>query len=137
MHPRGTSSRVPMHSRVTIFSTSLTTTNPRRELKPMHQMQCQEHTKCSSPSLSNPTKATKAMEEYERKNKDKHQEIQDLDPQGSPHKEASCVGGLVPGQGHPGERNLSRQGWPRLGCSWAELGRRTADCLRAISRTEC
>src|SRR4051812_33839905 len=32
-----TSSRVPMHSRVTIFSTSLTTTNPRRELKLMHQ----------------------------------------------------------------------------------------------------
>src|SRR4051812_17466155 len=27
-----------MHSRVTIFSTSLTTTNPRRELKPMHQL---------------------------------------------------------------------------------------------------
>jgi hypothetical protein len=47
-----------------------TTTNPRRELKPMHQMQWQEHTKCSSPPLSNPTKATKAMEEYERKNKE-------------------------------------------------------------------
>src|SRR3954469_5051322 len=25
----------------------------------------------------------------------------------------------------------------RLGCSWAELGRRTADCSKAISRTEC
>ena len=59
-----------MHSRVTIFSTSLTTTNPRRELKAMHQMQWQEHTKCSSPPLSNPTKATKSMEEYERKNKE-------------------------------------------------------------------
>src|SRR3954466_3412593 len=76
-----------MHSRVAIFSTSLTTTNPRREIKPMHQMQWQEHMKCSSPPLSNPTKATKAMEEYERKNKEKHQELQDLDPQGSPHKE--------------------------------------------------
>ena len=32
--------------------------------------QWQEHTKCSSPPLSNPTKATKAMEEYERKNKE-------------------------------------------------------------------
>src|SRR3954465_7659496 len=82
-----TSSRVSMHSRVTIFSTSLTTTNPRRELKPMHQMQWQEHTKCSSPPVSNPTKATKAMEEYERKNTEKHQELQDLDPQGSPHLE--------------------------------------------------
>src|SRR3954466_13940190 len=69
--PRVTSSRVPTHSRESIFSTSLTTTpNPRRELKPMHQMQWQEHTKCSSPSLSNPTKETKPMEEYERKNKE-------------------------------------------------------------------
>src|SRR3954470_23252580 len=92
--PRVTSSRVPTHSRETIFSTSLTTTpNPRRELKPMHQMQWQEHTKCSSPSLSNPTKATKAMEEYERKNKEKHQELQDLDPQGSPHLEEIWLGG--------------------------------------------
>src|SRR3954469_14988589 len=30
----------------------------------------EEHTKCSSSPLSNPTKATKAMEEYERKNKE-------------------------------------------------------------------
>src|SRR4051812_37812889 len=82
-----------MHSRVTIFSTSLTTTNPRRELKPMHQMQWQEHTKFSSPPLSNPIKATKAMEEYERKNIEKHQELQDLDPQGSPNKKESLLGG--------------------------------------------
>src|SRR3954470_24575908 len=81
-----------MHSRVTIFSTSLTTTNPPRELKPMHQMQWQEHTKCSSPPLSNPAKETKSMEEYERMNKEKHQELQDLDPQGSPHKEESSLG---------------------------------------------
>jgi hypothetical protein len=32
-------------------------------------MQWQEHTKCSNPSLSISTKATNAMEEYERKNK--------------------------------------------------------------------
>src|SRR3954468_12080908 len=82
-----------MHSRVTIFSTSLTTTNPRRELKPMHQMQWQEHTKCSSPPLSNPTKATKAMEEYERKNKENIKELQDQDPQGSPHLEEIWLGG--------------------------------------------
>ena len=25
----------------------------------------------------------------------------------------------------------------RLGCSWAELGRRTTDCPKSISRTEC
>src|ERR1041385_5175768 len=25
----------------------------------------------------------------------------------------------------------------RLGCSWAELGKRTADCSKTISRTEC
>src|SRR3954470_22803210 len=87
---RVTSSRVPTHSRETVFSTTLTTTtNPRRELKPMHQMQWQEHRKCSSPSLSNPTKATKAMEEYEMMNKEEHQELQDLVPQGSPHKEGS------------------------------------------------
>src|SRR4051812_48417443 len=82
-----------MHSRVTIFSTSLTTMNPQRELKPMQQMQWQEHTKCSSPPLSNPTKATKDMEEYERKNKEKHQELHDLDPQGSPHLEEIWLGG--------------------------------------------
>ena len=35
----------------------------------MHQMQWQGHTECPSPSLSNPTKATNAREENERKNK--------------------------------------------------------------------
>jgi hypothetical protein len=44
--------------------------NLRGELKPMHQIQWQEHTKCSNPSLPNPTKATNAMEGYERKNKE-------------------------------------------------------------------
>jgi hypothetical protein len=49
-------------------------------------MQWQEHTKCSNPSLPNPTKATNAMEGYERKNKDEiHKELQNLDPIGSPH----------------------------------------------------
>ena len=47
---------------------TFTRPNLRRELKPMHQMQWQEH-KCSSPSLPNPTTTTNAMEEYERKNK--------------------------------------------------------------------
>jgi hypothetical protein len=42
--------------------------NLRGELKPMHQMQWQEHTKCSNTSLPNPTKATNAMEGYERNN---------------------------------------------------------------------
>ena len=35
----------------------------------MHLMQWQEHTKCSSSSNSNPTKATNAWEGFERKNK--------------------------------------------------------------------
>jgi hypothetical protein len=39
------------------------------ELKQMYQMQWQEQTKCSNPSLPNPTKATNATEEYEMKNK--------------------------------------------------------------------
>jgi hypothetical protein len=41
--------------------------NLRGELKLMHQMQWQEHTKCLNPSLPNSTKATNAMEGYERK----------------------------------------------------------------------
>jgi hypothetical protein len=48
-------------------------------------MQWQEHTKCSNPSLSNSTKTTNAMEEYERKNKEEiHKELQDLNPQEVP-----------------------------------------------------
>ena len=35
------------------------------------------------------------MEEYERKNKEKHQELQDLDPQGSPHLEERWIGGNI------------------------------------------
>jgi hypothetical protein len=47
-------------------------------------MQWQEHTKCSNPSLPNPTKATNAMKGYERKNKEEiHKELQYLDPIGS------------------------------------------------------
>jgi hypothetical protein len=47
-------------------------------------MQWQEHTKCTNPSLPNPTKATNAMGEDERKNKGgEHQELQDLDPKDS------------------------------------------------------
>jgi hypothetical protein len=56
-------------------------------------MQWQEHTKCSTPSLPNPTKATNAMEGYERKNKEEiHKELQDLDPIGSPHIEEKVIG---------------------------------------------
>jgi hypothetical protein len=50
--------------------TTSTYPNLRGELKPMHQMQWQEHTKCSNPYLPNPTKATNAMGGYERKNKE-------------------------------------------------------------------
>ena len=68
----------------------------RGELKPMHQMQWQWHTECPSPSLSNPTEATNAREENERKNEEgEHQELQDLDPRGSPHKEEKVIGGNV------------------------------------------
>ena len=42
----------------------------RAELKPMQPMQWKEHTKWSSPSHSNPSTTTKAMEKYERKNKE-------------------------------------------------------------------
>jgi hypothetical protein len=59
-------------------------------------MQWQEHTKCSNPSLPNPTKATNAIEGYERKNKEEiHKELQDLDPIGSPQLEEKVIGGKV------------------------------------------
>jgi hypothetical protein len=52
--------------------------------------------KFSNPSLPNPTKATKAMEGYERKNKEEiHKELQDLDPIRSPHIEDKVIGGNV------------------------------------------
>jgi hypothetical protein len=51
-------------------------------------MQWQEH-KFANPSHSNPTKATNAMERYERKNK---KEIQDLHPLCSPHLEQRWIG---------------------------------------------
>src|SRR3954471_6107048 len=82
-----------MHSRVTIFSTLLTTTNPRRELKPMHQSNGKSTRSAQVPHSQIPTKETKPMEENERKNKEKHQELQDLDPQGSPHLEEIWLGG--------------------------------------------
>jgi hypothetical protein len=59
-------------------------------------MQWEEHTKCSNPSLPNPTKATNAMERYERKNKEEiYKEFQDLDPIGSPHIEEIMIGGNI------------------------------------------
>ena len=64
-------SRVPKNPRVKGF-TPFTQPNPHRELKPMHQMQWQAHKKCSSPSLPNSNKATKAYggirEEEHKKN---------------------------------------------------------------------
>jgi hypothetical protein len=87
-------SRVPRTQEEISFL--LSPLNLRGELKLMHQMQWQEHTKCSNPSLPNPTKATNAMEGYERKNKEEiHQELQDLDPIGSPHLEEKVIGGNV------------------------------------------
>jgi hypothetical protein len=48
-------------------------------------MQWQEHTKCSNPLVSNSTKTTNAMEEYERKNMEEiHKKLQDLKPQEVP-----------------------------------------------------
>ena len=67
----------------------------RGELKPMHQMQWQGHTECPSPSLTNPTTTTNAMEENERKNEEEHEELQELDPRGSPHLEEKVIGGNV------------------------------------------
>ena len=63
----------------------------------MHQMQWQEHKKCSSPSLPNSTKATKAyggIREEEQKRKTT-KEPQDLDPICSPHLEERLIGGNV------------------------------------------
>src|SRR3954468_4526742 len=83
-----------MHPRVTILSMLNFHYNESSERTQTDApKQWQEHTKCSSPPLSNPTKPTKSMEEYERKNKEKHQELQDLDPQGSPHLEEIWLGG--------------------------------------------
>ena len=61
----------------------------------MHQMQWQAHTECPSPSLPNPTKATNAREEHDRKNEEQHKELQDQDPRGSPHLEEKVIGGNV------------------------------------------
>ena len=61
----------------------------------MQLMQWQGHTECPSPPLPNPTKATNAREENERKNEEEHEELQELDPRGSPHKEEKVIGGNV------------------------------------------
>ena len=61
----------------------------------MHQMQWQGHTECPNPSLSNLIEATNAREENERKNEEEHEELQDLDPRGSPHLEEKVIGGNV------------------------------------------
>ena len=56
-------------------SRSLTRTNRNGELNTYARMQKQEHQGCSNPSHSNPTKATNAMEELERKNKGRNQQM--------------------------------------------------------------
>ena len=61
----------------------------------MHQMQWQGHMECPSPSLPNHTTTTNAMVENEIKNEEEHQEIQELDPRGSPHIEEKVIGGDV------------------------------------------
>jgi hypothetical protein len=58
-------------------------------------MQWQEHTKCSNSSRPNLTKATNAMERYERKNQGIHKELQDLDPLCYPHLEKRLIGGNI------------------------------------------
>ena len=60
----------------------------------MQQIQWQEHTKWSSFSLRNPTKATNAWEGFERKNKGETlRNSKDLDPKGFPHLEEKSIGG--------------------------------------------
>ena len=56
----------------------------------MHQMQWQGHTECPSPSLSNPTEATNAREENERKNKKENTKNSKI-----PHIEEKVIGGNV------------------------------------------
>jgi len=57
-------------------------------------MQWQEHTKWSSSSNPNPTKATNAWEGLGRKNKGGTQRnSKDLDPKCSPHLEEKSIGG--------------------------------------------
>jgi hypothetical protein len=61
-------------------------------------MQWQEHKKCSSPSLPNSTKATKAyggIREEEQKEGKQQMNPQDLDPICSPHLEERLIGGNV------------------------------------------
>jgi hypothetical protein len=59
-------------------------------------MQWQKHTKCSNPSLPNPTKAIDSMEEYERNNNEEiRKELQNLDPIDSPRIEEIIIGGNV------------------------------------------
>ena len=58
-------------------------------------MQWQGHTECPSPSLPNPTKATNSREEMRGRTKEEHEELQDLDPRGSPHLEEKVIGGNV------------------------------------------
>ena len=60
-------------------------------------MQWQEHKKCSSPSLPNPTKSNKCLwgRREEEQRITQQMELQDQDLQGSPRLEEGWIGGNV------------------------------------------
>jgi hypothetical protein len=59
-------------------------------------MQWQKHTKCTSPSLPNPTKATNATRGDDRKNKGgEHQISLRFKSNGFPHREERLIGRIV------------------------------------------
>ena len=108
----------------------------------MQLMQWQEHTKWSSSSNPNPTKATNAWEGFERKNKrETPRNSKDLDPKVSLHLEEVWLGGsvdldllslfpLLGGKNHGGierrqalkmstmEERESAKSWKELGNHW-------------------
>ena len=58
----------------------------------MHQMQWQVHMEC--PSLSQiPPKQLMLGRKMRGRTKEEHEELQDLDPRGSPHLEEKVIGG--------------------------------------------
>ena len=61
----------------------------------MHQMQWQGHTECPSPSLPIPPKQLMIEKKMRGRMKEEHEELQDLDPRGSPHLEEKVIGGNV------------------------------------------
>ena len=61
----------------------------------MHQMQWQGHTECPSPYLPIPPKQLMLGKKMRGRTKEEHEELQDLDPRGSPHLEEKVIGGNV------------------------------------------